>query len=79
MKLKVLKNKILCVILGHYGKIDTDKLLGTCKRCKWLFRVSYDMTYGETIWLEKINCGEYNCNVDKMYGFVPEAGCPLHD
>ena len=27
---------------------------------------------------EKMSCG-YNCRMTKKYGFVPEAGCPVHD
>ena len=28
--------------------------------------------------IEKDNCG-HECTYDPVYGFVPEAGCPVHD
>lgn len=28
--------------------------------------------------IESIECG-YDCDYEKPYGFVPEAGCPIHD
>lgn len=27
---------------------------------------------------QNIECG-YNCGIQEPYGFVPEAGCPIHD
>ena len=71
--------KVSCWLGFHNLAIDTKARKATCRKCKWLFDVSYDMTYGGTIIERKVDCGEYFCHVDDKYGFVPEAGCPKHD
>jgi hypothetical protein len=69
-----------CKLLGRHLLIeDKDKMVATCDVCRKSFLISYDMTYGETVILREMNCGKYACQVDPKYGFVPEAGCPIHD
>lgn len=48
--------KLLCYFFGHYGDVDREKLVGRCKRCHRWFRVTYDMTYGDTVWEEEVRC-----------------------
>lgn len=79
MTKKMFLKNIVCKLWRHDLMVDTDKFKATCRRCRRLFQVSYDMLYGETIIENEIDCGEYNCNVDEKYGFVPEAGCPKHN
>jgi hypothetical protein len=71
--------RIPCYFGVHNLAVDTKTLKGFCRRCHWLFDVSYDMTYGETRIERKVDCGEYFCVVDDTYGFVPEDGCPIYD
>ena len=79
MKVSMRLKRLVCLLLGHQFNLDVKKQLGTCRRCRRLYEVSYDMSYGGTIPIKEINCGEYNCCVEPPYGFVPEAGCPIHD
>ena len=80
MTFKMTLKRIACLLIGHlFIEVDTKQRLATCDRCRRLYEVGYDMMYGETVPLKEIDCGEYNCCVQRPYGFVPEAGCPIHD
>jgi hypothetical protein len=75
--------------------VDYIQSMATCQRCGQLFSVDIDFTFGgkvppgfvdPTIRIEPpitakrlVDCGNYNCEVVKTYGFVLEAGCPIHD
>ena len=44
--------KILCKIFGHkidYKTIETKRFTARCSRCDLKLKVSYDMSYGDTI------------------------------
>jgi len=44
--------KILCKLFGHrikHGTINTHRMNATCAWCEKKLKVSYDMSYGETI------------------------------
>jgi len=42
--------KIICKILGHMPiKIDKKSFTAICSRCGKHLKVSYDMSYGETV------------------------------
>lgn len=44
--------KILCKLFGHkikHGTINTHRMNATCAWCDKMLKVSYDMSYGETI------------------------------
>jgi hypothetical protein len=79
MTLEMKFKRMICLFVGHNFIVDTKQKFGTCHRCRRLYKVSYDMSYGETVPVKEIDCGEYNCAVDEKFGFVPEAGCPIHD
>lgn len=46
--------RLLCFMFGHRGIVDTNEMTGVCDQCGGAFHVSYDMTYGETLWLARI-------------------------
>ncbi len=46
--------RLVCAFVGHWGVINTHTFEGVCSRCGGKYRISYDMTYGETVWLERI-------------------------
>ena len=45
--------RLICLFVGHWGVINTHKMTGVCSRCGGEYKVSYDMAYGETVWLSQ--------------------------
>ena len=70
--------KLLCKIGIHKYRIDDEKFIAFCSRCQRKWHASSDMFHRETIIGKRWDCN-YACGVEKPYGFVPEADCPIHD
>lgn len=56
-----------------------EDLIVCCSHCHYQYLVRQGMD-GEAryVWPNEITCG-YECDFEEPYGFVPEAGCPVHD
>lgn len=46
---------LICKLFGHRPyKVNYKKQIAKCKRCSVGIKVSYDMTYGDTIVVEEL-------------------------
>lgn len=46
--------KIICFLIGHLLIENHYALVGYCTRCERKYKISYDMSYGETIIIKEI-------------------------
>ena len=47
--------KILCAIFGHWvSELSVGLAQAKCGRCKRTYHATYDMSYGDTIFLKEV-------------------------